>query len=190
MTSLPSPVYLPTVRDTRLAARACGGDGAALETIIRTHDRRVRSVCRSILRDPLDAEDAAQEVWARAIRALHTFDGEDLGAWLGTIARNESYRMAGKRARLAIPVDELPAVADPDADPYAQVRRAELAEALREAVASLPDTYREVAVRDLAGQQPAEIAKVLALTPGATRVRAHRARRAVQDRLAATALAA
>ncbi len=183
-------ISLSAVRDSRLAARAAAGDGAAAEEIIRTHDRRVRAVCRAVLRNQHDAEDAAQETWARAIRALGGFDGEDLGAWLGTIARNESYRAATRRSRRAVPVEELPAVADADADPYAEVRRAELSAALREAVATLPATYREVAVRDLSGQQPAEIARILRISPGATRVRAHRARREIQRRLAATALAA
>jgi RNA polymerase sigma-70 factor, ECF subfamily len=181
---------LLAVRDSRLARRAAAGDAAALEAIIRTHEGRVRAICRSVLRNTHDAEDAAQETWARAIRALARFDGEDLGAWLATIARNESYRAAAQRSRRAVPVEELPAVADADADPYAEVRRAEVSRALRAVVVSLPETYREVAVRDLSGQQPAEIAEVLSLTPGATRVRTHRARREIQRRLAEGALAA
>jgi RNA polymerase sigma-70 factor (ECF subfamily) len=175
--------------DAALAARAATGERRALEEMFRDHDPRVRRVCRGVLRDPHDAEDAAQEAWSRALRALPRFDGDDLGAWLATIARNESYRLAVRRRRSATPVDELPAVADPDADPYARARSAELGGALCAAIRTLPATYREVALRDLAGQGPTEIAAAMALSPGATRVRTHRARRAVQARLAGTALA-
>lgn len=175
--------------DAALAARAAAGDDRALEEIVRAHDAAMRRICRAVLRDPHDAEDAAQEAWGRAIRGLGRFDGGDLGAWLGTIARNESYRLATRRARLAVPVEDMPAVADPGADPYARVRAAEVGRALRSAIRSLPATYREVALRDLAGQAPAEIAAELGLTAGATRVRAHRARRIVATRLAGTVLA-
>jgi len=172
--------------DTRLVARALAGDGRAADEIVRLHSARVLRVCRSVLRDAHDADDAAQETWIRALRALPRFRGDDLGAWLATIARNESLRLIAARGRAAVPVEELPAVADRDADPYESVRAAEVGDALRAAVVDLPVTYREAAVRDLAGESPAHIAEVLELTPVAARVRTHRARRAVQARLEAT----
>lgn len=176
--------------DAPLVRRAVAGDARALDEIVRLHSARVLRVCRSVVRNAHDAEDAAQEAWTRAIRSLHRFRGDDLGAWLATIARNESLRLIASRARGPQPVEELPAVADADADPYAAVRAAEVADALRDAVVALPVTYREAALRDLAGESPSRIAEVLELTPGAARVRTHRARRAVQERLAAGALAA
>jgi len=175
--------------DARLVARAVAGDRRATEEIVRLHSARVLRVCRSVLRDRYDADDAAQETWTRALRALPRFRGDDLGAWLGTIARNESLRLIAARNRGPVPVAELPPVSDRDGDPYQAARAAEVGAALHAAVVALPVTYREAAVRDLAGESPARIAEVLELSPVAARVRTHRARRAVQTRLA-TALAA
>jgi RNA polymerase sigma-70 factor, ECF subfamily len=176
--------------DSRLAQRAAHGDASAMNQIIDRHDARLRRMCRAILRDPHDADDAVQETWLRVVRALTGFAGDDLGAWVSVIARNEAYRIAGRRNRNPIPVDELPAVADPGADPANQVCARELGDALVAAVAALPATYRDAAARDLAGQSPAEIAEILHLSPVATRVRTHRARKMLVHQLHSAGLAA
>ena len=179
-----------TSTDSRLAQRAAHGDAAAMNQIIGRHDARLRRMCRAILRDSHDADDAVQETWLRVIRALKGFAGDDLGAWVSVIARNEAYRIAGRRGRNPIPVEELPAVADPGADPASWVCAHELADAMVAAVATLPATYRDAAARDLAGQSPAEIAEILHLSPVATRVRTHRARKMLVRELHNAGLAA
>ncbi len=168
-------------RDARLVARAVAGDPAAAREIVDRYDARMYRTCRAILRDHHDAQDATQEAWVRAFRSLSRFHGDDLAAWLGTIARNEAYRAGARRAKTPVPVEELPPVADDLADPFGATVAAEVGRALMGAVAALEETYREVAVRDLAGQPPAEIAQVMKLTPGATRVRTYRARRRIQE---------
>jgi RNA polymerase sigma-70 factor, ECF subfamily len=179
-----------TSLDSGLAHRAAGGDSEAMNAIIDRHDARLRRMCRGILRDPYDADDAVQETWLRAVRALGGFAGDDLGAWLSVIARNESYRIAGRRARTPVPVEELPAVADPSSDPAELLCAHELGAAMVAAVAELPHSYRDAAARDLAGQTPAEIAEVLHLSAVATRVRTHRARKMLIGRLRENGLAA
>ncbi len=176
-----SATPLAPSRDARLVARAVDGDPSASREIVDRYDARMYRVCRAILRDHHDAQDATQEAWVRAFRSLPRFHGDDLAAWLSTIARNEAYRAGARRAKAPVPMDELPPVADDLADPFGATVAAEVGKALMGAVAALEDTYREVAVRDLAGQSPAEIAQVMQLTPGATRVRTHRARRRLQE---------
>lgn len=167
-------------RDARLVTRAAAGDGAAAQEIVERYEGRMYRVCRAVLRDHYDAQDALQEAWVRAFRNLARFEGDDLCAWLCTIARNEAYRFAQRRSKAPLPVDELPVVRDTSDDPLTVAIAAEISTALMGAVQALEATYREVAIRDLAGQSPAEIAEVLELTPGATRVRTHRARKRIQ----------
>ena len=159
------------------------------DALVSAHEQRVMRVCRAVLRDHHDAQDAAQETWMRVFRHIERFRGDDLGAWLCTIARNEAYRLAVRRSKAPTPVEELPPVRDADADPLSAAIAADIRQALMGAVMALEETYREVAIRDLAGESPAEIAQVLELTPGATRVRTHRARKRIQahleDRIAA-----
>ena len=119
----------------------------------------------------------------RVFRHIGRFRGEDLGAWLCTIARNEAYRLAVRRSKAPTPVEELPPVRDAAADPLSAAIAADIRQALMGAVMALEETYREVAIRDLAGESPTEIAQVLEMTPGATRVRTHRARKRIQARL-------
>lgn len=178
----PLPIVpLAPTRDARLVSRAVSGDAAAAREIVDRHDARMYRVCRAILRDHHEAQDATQEAWVRAFRSLPRFHGDDLAAWLGTIARNEAYRAGARRAKAPLLVEALPPVADAHADPLDAAIAADIGKALMGAVRALEETYREVAVRDLAGQAPAEIAAVMQLTPGATRVRSHRARRRVQE---------
>lgn len=192
MQTIASPVrpVAGTSSDRRLAARAAAGDPAAQRDLVGAHDARLRRMCRSILRNDHDADDAVQEAWTRAMRALPRFSGDDLGAWLSAIARNEAYRVARRRAMRPVPMDELPQVADRSADPFTVVHGRELGAAVAAAVRELGPEYREVAARDIAGQGPAEIAEVIGLSAGATRVRAHRARRRVGESLAAAGWAA
>lgn len=173
-------------RDSRLVSRAVAGDTAAVNKLITRHDPRVQRICRAVLRNHHDAQDAAQEAWTRIIRSLSRFHGDDLSAWISTIARNEAYRFAGRRAKAPVPVEELPPVADISGDPLTAAIAAEINAALMKAVESLEGVQREVAVRDLAGQSPAEIAEVLEITPGACRVRTHRARRRIQQHMEGT----
>jgi RNA polymerase sigma-70 factor (ECF subfamily) len=176
--------------DAALAARAARGDQQAFAAIVRRHDARVRRVCSGILRSAPDADDAAQEAWLRAWRAMPRFAGGALDAWLLTIARREAYRIAVRRAAAPIPTERVPERPDLGADPLTRARGAELAAGLALAVRDLPASYRELAARDLAGQPPQEVAEALGLRPGTARVRAFRARRMLAARMGALDVAA
>jgi RNA polymerase sigma-70 factor (ECF subfamily) len=68
--------------------------------------------------------------------------------------------------------------------PLAALERKELREALRIAVAELPDIYRQVfTLRDLEELNIEETAQALGINPGAVKVRLHRARIMLQKRL-------
>ena len=143
----------------------------------------VYGICRAMLRDAHEAEDATQQAFLSAHRAL--LGGarvRDEGGWLATIARNECRaRIAtGMRRPLSLGDEDLERIADP-AD---EVQRREHAEALRIALADLPERQREaVVLRDLYGLRYGEVATALGLSRAATETLLFRARRAMRQRL-------
>ncbi len=125
--------------DAELFRLVADGSEAAFEALWRRYGAAVLALCRSILRDPEAAEDAAQEAFARAWRSAATVDprrGEPV-AWLMTVARNSAINMARMtRAETGAPVAE---PADPAPDEQIVDRLW-----LRGAVTRLPEREQEV----------------------------------------------
>jgi RNA polymerase sigma-70 factor (ECF subfamily) len=166
--------------DVRLAVAARGGDDAALASLVARHDARLRRLCRLILGNGHDADDAVQEAWLRALAAIRRITPGDVSAWLSVIARNEARRLASGRRPAAAPHALEHLAAPPADDPYEQARGHELGGVLAGALRALPPSQRQVVVRDAIGQRPAEAAAALGVTRGALRIRRHRARAALR----------
>jgi len=163
-------------RDPSVAAR--------VEQLYERHAALVRSVCSGLLRDRVEAEDAMQQTFLSAQRALlNGSSPRDEGAWLATIARHESLARVRGRMREPLPVD----IAEHEAaapDAYAiAVRRHEAGE-LRDALAELSPQQREaILLRELRGLSYQEVAATLAVTTSAVESLLFRARRSLQARL-------
>ncbi len=150
----------------------------------------------AIVKNEAEAEDGAQETVISAFRHLASFRGEaKFSTWLTTIAINEGrkrLRKAKGAAEESIEEemeahegDYSPApLTDWREIPLEALERKELREALRVAVAELPDIYRQVfTLRDLEELNVEETAQALGINPGAVKVRLHRARMMLQKRL-------
>jgi RNA polymerase sigma-70 factor (ECF subfamily) len=75
------------VRDRALVERFQEGDPAAFETLYRRYFARLARFCQKRVGDPHEAEEIAQEAFARALRALPTFEGERrFYPWMTVIA--------------------------------------------------------------------------------------------------------
>lgn len=170
-TATPSP---STVSDRLLARRAAAGDQQAFEDLFARHNERMRRSAASILGNRHDVDDAVQEAWIRVLGRLNAIR-EDAGAFVGVIARNEALRDIDRRGRRPLPVEELP---EPMAATDSLDGGLRLKEALG-AVSDLPESQGQVAVLAMLGYTPAESAEALGISPEATRVRLHRARRTV-----------
>ena len=160
------------------------GAAARVGGLFERHGRMVYGVCRAMLRDVHEAEDAAQQVFLSAHDALlGGAEIRDPARWLAAIARNEcrSRIVAGMRAPLPVAdedLDLIPSLRDEQAR-YEQVHR------LEEALAALPERQREAAVlRYLCGLRYREVAVALGLSRPATEALLFRARRALRRRLA------
>ena len=133
-------------RDRELVERCQAGDAAAFDALYRRYHRRLFRFCLQRLRDPHEAEDAAQEAFAKAWRALPTFAGERrFYPWLSVIAANVCVDIQRRRQRLT-PVDDahlqMADVAHDDAEDA--VVRAVEAQIVTEAFAKLSSRHQRV----------------------------------------------
>jgi len=160
-----------------------GAAGAQLGELYAHHSRLVYGICRMLLRDPDEAEDATQQVFLSAYRNLLTgTQVRDPAAWLGTIARNACRRRATERMHEPLAVNQQPTLVSPAADVQASGR--EEAAALYAELAALPAKQREaVVLRDLYGLRYDEVAAALGTSRPAVEALLFRGRRRLKVRL-------
>src|SRR5713101_5728985 len=172
-----------------LIARILAGEKELFHELIRPYERMVYLTLFSIIKNETDAEDGAQEAVINAYRHLASFRGEaKFSTWLTTIAINEGRKRLRKSKGEQEESHEGDFTPAPLTDwreiPLEALERKELREALRVAVAELPDIYRQVfTLRDLEELSIEETAQALGINPGAVKVRLHRARMMLQKRL-------
>ena len=183
-------------KEAELIRRIVAGEKELFHELIRPYERMVYLTVLSIVKNETDAEDAAQEAVINAYRHLDSFRAESkFSTWLTTIAINEGRKRLRKANSAA--EDSLEEAAEekegdytpaPLTDwreiPLEALERRELREALRRAVASLPEIYKQVfTLRDLENLNTEETAEALGLTAGVVKVRLHRARILLQKQL-------
>lgn len=129
--------------ERQLVARCRAGDEAAFSEFVSRFQSLVFGLCARMLNDRHEAEDVAQEVFVRALRALDRWDGErSLRPWLVTIAVNRcrTYLKRRKNRPMASDLAEEPV----DPRPTNHGEMPELTEAIREAIAVMREDYRRV----------------------------------------------
>ena len=160
------------------------------DLLYRSHYRRVVGLCRQLLgRSGGQAEDAAQEVFMRAYRALDRYDPtQPFSGWILRIASNhciDLMRRRGKETRLFGDEDvETLEVESQDASALGALLSAEQADEVKAAIASLPEKYRIPLV--LAYYEESsydEIASALGITRNHVGVLILRAKQALRQRL-------
>jgi RNA polymerase sigma-70 factor, ECF subfamily len=168
---------------------------SAVEATFRLHRPEIHRYIRGLVRGRAEAEDLTQETFLRAHRQIDAL--EDPGAmrgWLFRIATNvctDFLREAARRRKLEGSPGEgaernEPTVADEGPSPGELLDRASMNACGEEFLASLPRGYRRVLVlHDLVGLTSVEIARLLRSTPGAVKIRLHRARESFRAALEA-----
>lgn len=152
----------PHVDDRELAQAIAAGDSDAFRLLVERESGPVLRASARVLRDPDAAEDVAQECFVIAYRSIGSWRGEgSLHGWLLRIAINRALRVATCKPRpLALEGDsgELPEIPG-GSEPVAQLLAGERTLTVQEAVASLPEPYREtIVLRYFAELSIAEIA--------------------------------
>ena len=151
--------------------------GEHVAELFEEHGRMVYGLCRMLLRDPVEADDATQATFVSAFKALLGGGAvREPAAWLATIARNECRARSHARMREPLPLH------DGDVGhargPYEEVNRRIAVEEIREAIAELPDKQREaVVLRDLYGMRYDEVGAALGLSRASVEALLFRGRR-------------
>lgn len=161
-------------REHALVVAAQRGENEAFASLVRLHQRRAYTVARSIVLTHEDAEDAVQEGFLHAYRALHRFlPDQAFGAWLHRIVANAALDITRRKK-----VRDADALTDTIASPFRDPAESdELRRRLIGALELLGDRQRSVIVlHDVEGYKHAEIGRLLGIPEGTARSDLHHAR--------------
>lgn len=161
--------------DEQLARLVGRGDARAFERLCDQYRPALVAFCRHRLGSHEDAEEAVQDTLVRAHAALLARPAPAaLRPWLFAIARNRCLTMLSRRRAATVPLDETLRGMDGPASQV--VRRAELAELLRD-LAALPSDQREALVlTELGGLSHADSAALIGCRPAKVKALVFQAR--------------
>jgi len=154
------------------------------EALAMPHLDAAYNLARWLGRSSIDADDIVQEAMLRAFRSFDGFRGEAVKPWLLAIVRNCHLTAVERRKRRAgEPVDNNCEIAAPEPTPEAAVIQKDVGLALDQAIAALPEEFREVVLlremeamsyRDIAAATGAPIGTVMSrLARGRALLKAH-----------------
>jgi len=180
--------------DGQLLERFATRDGAAAElafaALVERHGPMVLRVCRRVLADPHDAQDAFQATFLVLVRRAGAVrNRESVASWLyGVAARVAACSRATASRRRAH--EQAAARSGEAVQPGLEQDRADLGVVIREELGRLPDRYRDpVILCDLEGQTYEAAARLLGWPVGTIKSRLSRGRRRLRDRLTRRGLA-
>ena len=163
--------------------KARRGDSEAFTYIVKAYQTPVYNLCYRMLNNAGDAEDAAQETFLRAYKAMNRYDQRrSFGTWLLSIAAHYCIDQLRKQRMKIVSMDELPymKISDDSPGPEPVVSRNEEQEMVKALLDTLSPTDRAAVVMyywyDFSY---AEISNALSLSLSAVKSRLHRARRAL-----------
>lgn len=173
---------------TDLVRAAQGGDREAFEELVRATFLDTHTLARRLTANEEDALDVVQDTYLRAWRSIGTFRGDaQFSTWLYRITANcASTHMKRRRRVRWTPLESIaePAAAiDLEAPAEAAESAAEL-DRIAAALETLPPNLKGIVVlKDVYGLSHEAIAAELGISVGNAKIRLHRARRKLQERL-------
>jgi RNA polymerase sigma factor (sigma-70 family) len=177
----------PLQNEATLVERAKRGDGRAYEELMMTHEAVAFRTAYLITRDAGEAEDAVQEAFFRAYKALHRFrEAAPFRPWILRIVANEAKnrrKATARRSALALRDSRRPS-GDAVPSPEAAVLDADFRTRVLRAIDALPDHHRlVVAYRYILDLSEEETAAALDCPLGTVKSRLSRARDELRDAL-------
>jgi RNA polymerase sigma-70 factor (ECF subfamily) len=190
MQTMTSGAPLEQLTDAELAARIAARDQGAFTLLMRRHNQLLFRTARSILHDDTEAEDAVQDAYLQAWRAIGQFRADArLSTWLTRIVVNEAIARSRKSTRRAQVVRLHPdgdinndmSEADMNQGATESIEqgamRAQARQLLESSIDALPEAFRTVfvlrAVEEMSGE---EVARCLDIPEATVRSRFFRAR--------------
>jgi RNA polymerase sigma-70 factor (ECF subfamily) len=174
-----------------LIKQAQAGDVSAYNTLVLHYQDVVYNVAYRIMGEPGAADDASQEAFISAYKALHRFRGGSFKSWLMRIVTNACYdELRRRKRRPQSSLDQI--VEDYESSPLLVSQSTpgpeenrqwtEVVEAITHCLDQLPDEQRVATVlRDVEGYDYGEIAEIMASTLGTVKSRLSRARAKLRD---------
>jgi RNA polymerase sigma-70 factor (ECF subfamily) len=161
-------------------------DERPFQELFRRHQKLVWRVCYGFTRNAADAEDLTQEVFVKIYRNLHKFEGRSqFTTWLYRIAvntcQNELRRRQRRPQEAAAELETVAEFVPSGQSVERSWQEQRTSEMLLEAIARLPEDAQEIIVmKDVEERPYAEIADLLGIGLSAAKMRAQRARHALQ----------
>jgi len=187
----------PTVDDADIIRRVRAGDADAFGALVEKYAGRIQRLVRGFIRNEQDAQDVVQDSFVKAFARLDRFDGRSaFFTWLYRIAANTSmdHNKKYRRRPPALSIEASredeegrPGITPParGPSPLQGAMTKELRLKIDEAMAALPDIYREVVVlREMEGLSYDDMARALGVSRGTIESRLFRARERLRARLA------
>jgi RNA polymerase sigma-70 factor (ECF subfamily) len=171
-----------------LVRAAKDGDREAFEALVRATHAQAYTLAFRLTGNEEDARDVVQDAYLRAYKGIKRFRGDaQFSTWMHRIVANCASTYLAKRQKARhdelpddTPLPDLRPEIDPQLRADAGLDRAQLTAALGE----LPDTLRAVVVlRDIYDLPHEAIADELGISEAAAKVRLHRARKKLRERL-------
>jgi RNA polymerase sigma-70 factor (ECF subfamily) len=171
-----------------LVRAARDGDRHAFEQLVRATASDTYSLAHRLVGDEDDARDVVQEVYLRAFRGIQRFRGDaQFSTWLHRITANCAATHLGRRRRHRhdeLADDDVPPDEHPGRSPELVAESHALRDRLTVELAALPPRLRAVVVlRDVYDLPHEAIAAELGISVSAAKVRLHRARKRLRERL-------
>jgi RNA polymerase sigma-70 factor (ECF subfamily) len=190
-------VLSPIESEAQLLQRLRLRDAAAFESLVRASAGRMLAVAQRFLKSDSDAQDAVQEAFVQAFKAIPEFKGRcTLSTWLHSITvRCCLMRMRKLKSRNETSIEPLlPQFKwdghrkDPDprwSDSETTAASAEERQLIRKCIDQLPDDYRNIILlRDIQEMDTRDVAEYLEISESLVKTRLHRARQALRTLLA------
>ncbi len=155
-------------------------DRSAFESVYDEFHARIQRYLDRLV-GPTEAEDVAQEVFAKIGQALPRFRGDSsLSTWIYRIATNAAYdrlRSRSSQSPVAVAIDQAAPVEDRSPGVEQTLVRREMGDCIEQYVDRLPASYRAVVIlSEHEGLTNQEIADALGVTLDTVKIRLHRAR--------------
>jgi RNA polymerase sigma-70 factor, ECF subfamily len=182
--------------ESSLIASVLAGDREKFHLLILPYEGQLFRTAFALVKNAEEAEDVVQDAVLKAYRKLGSFRGDaKFSTWLTAITLNEARGRLRRGSRAM--VDSLDEQREDNADftpaaltdwreiPLAALEQKEIRDLLEQAMAELPDTYREiVTLRDVEECSIHDTAELLGISVSLVKVRLHRARLLLQKKLA------
>jgi RNA polymerase sigma-70 factor (ECF subfamily) len=185
------------IEEASLVAALKRGDEWAFEAVVRLYGGRLLAVARRYVRNDDDANDVLQAAYLSAFKAIAQFEGSaQLCTWLHRIVVNTALmKLRSRRRRPEESIEDLLPSFLEDGHHVEQfaswttpadvlMEQQQTQATVRQCIDELPESYRTVLMlRDIDERSTDEVAGLLMITPGAVKVRLHRARQALSTLL-------